>query len=373
MLTWSIWASANAPTFPPHTAPPVMPAECQCQCSRVLVPGPAGQGASRVGRQGRAAQPGSRPVWHVVSAGDHATTGTELRRVPGAPVGPVPPGVPLPVPGLRPQFPGGSPRAGRCSGPPSMCPTSAGPTAPGGGGRPVSRRARGSVWALIKPALVMNELVRRVCMTMELPNYGFALITRSPLHAISMCRGGQGSRGCALAPPQRPPQRPPCPRLAPAAPCPGLRATVQAEAAGGGSPSPVTTSACLGATGPGTKVLGTLPRGAHSTGPLSAPWHTQSPVPGQSWVPTEPHSPPRPSVPAGPVPSWAAPCQQHYIGRGSHPGHRTVGDCGVGWGFPQPSLALGWGGGEQNWPHTPRLSLGSWAREAKRLSWLSFN
>lgn len=43
------------------------------------------------------------------------------------------------------------------------------------GGRrvPGSRRARGSVWALIKRAVVMNELVRRVCMTMELPNYGF--------------------------------------------------------------------------------------------------------------------------------------------------------------------------------------------------------
>lgn len=43
-------------------------------------------------------------------------------------------------------------------------------------------------------------------MTMELPNYGFELILLSPLHAISMCQGGQGS--------QRPPgaARPGCAR-----------------------------------------------------------------------------------------------------------------------------------------------------------------
>mgnify|MGYP001853181433 CR=1 FL=1 len=38
---------------------------------------------------------------------------------------------------------------------------------------PSSWQVRGSVWALIKRVVVMNELVRRVCMTMELPNYGF--------------------------------------------------------------------------------------------------------------------------------------------------------------------------------------------------------
>lgn len=116
----------------------------------------------------------------------------------------------------------------------------------------VSQQAHGSVWALIKRVLVMNELVGRACMTMELPNYGSELIPLSPLHAISICWGRQGS----LHPV-------PLPRLsAPAMPmlacAQGLGTTVPAKAARGGSPSTGTRSVCLGGYWPRHPVLGTL-------------------------------------------------------------------------------------------------------------------
>lgn len=97
-------------------------------------------------------------------------------------------------------------------------------------------------------------------MTMELPNYGFELILLSPLHAISMCQGGQGS--------QRPPgaARPGCARTLPTLHhARDLRTMVLVppKTAGGGSPSPGTTSACLRATQPRHPTLGILPQ-AHT-------------------------------------------------------------------------------------------------------------
>lgn len=117
---------------------------------RVPVPAPAGQGASRVGCQRRAARPGSRPVWRVASTGDDGTIGTECRRIPRAPMGTVAPGVPSPAPGLHPQFPRVAPRTGRCPGSPCVCPMCDSPTATGeavgGGGWAEGARLPVSSW-----------------------------------------------------------------------------------------------------------------------------------------------------------------------------------------------------------------------------------
>ena len=175
-----------------------------------------------------------------------------------------------------------------------MCPTCVSPTAAGeagGGGGvqrvPVSWRAHGSVWVLIKRVLVMNELVRRVCMTIELPNYGFELITLSPLHAISMCQGGQSSRWAAPCPTPAPtkgaawPQ--PCPSLARVPRAQGLGIVVPEKAAGGGSPSPGTTYDCLGATSPGTQCWAPFPGHPWRRSPLGHMAYTEPcslPAPG---------------------------------------------------------------------------------------------
>lgn len=347
-LTWSIWASANAPpapTFPPHTAPTVTPGGCQCQPQ----PGrePAGSDAN-TGQRGPA--PGQPGAWRAPGMmrrwAQSADVSPVLRRaqcpwgcphlpqdcVPSFPVRPHEPAAVLAPQACAPRVPAPRPWE-RLGG--------------GGGGQrvPVSWRARGSFWVLIKRALVMNELVRRVCITMELPNYGFELITLSPLHAISMCQGGQDSRRAAPSPH---PSACPGGCTAPAMPKPGPRCPVpgvwgqRCWQLGVAAPpqGPILPAWGLPSLAPSA---GHPSLGTHGAGPLLAPWHTQSPVPCQPWVPAEPHSPLRPTVPTGPMPSHASPCQQHCMGRGSRPVPGLVGDGRL----PQPSTGMVLGGQDQ--------------------------
>lgn len=174
--------------------------------------------------------------------------------------------------------------------PPGVCPTCASPTATGESGQ-----ACGSVWALIKQALVMNELVRRVCMTMELPNYGFDLIMLSPLHAISMCQAGRAPVGAVPSPHPSTHQggctAPAMPKPGPHCPVPRVWGQQCQQRQPGVAAPPQGPS--LPAWGlPAQAPSAGLPSpGTHRASSLSAPWHTQSPVPRQPRVPTEPHRP----------------------------------------------------------------------------------
>lgn len=116
----------------------------------------------------------------------------------------------------------------------------------------------------------------------------------------------------------------------------GLGTTVPAEAAGGGSPSPGTTLACLRATIPGTQCWAPtelVPFWPHGTHRALFPASPRCPL-----STTAPHSP---SLPPGPTPSPASPRHRERVS--SWP--RLGGQLGV-----SPSRALGWCGGDGTGP-----------------------
>lgn len=225
---------------------------------------------------------------------------------------------------------------------------------------PVSRRARGSVWVLIKRALVMNELVRRVCMTMELPNYGFELITLSPLHAISMCQGGQDSQRAVPSP--HPSARqgvctaPAMPECGPRCPVPrvwGQRCRQRQPGVAAPPQGPPLPASGLAALAP---TAGHPSPGIHELVPSQPHGTHRALFPASPGCLLSPTAPPRPSVPKEPMPSCARPVSSTAWGEGpilAPAWWRTRGS---------PSPACHWdgvGGTGPAQPHVPGLSLGS--------------